>query len=60
MVKHSDKTLILGIGGVGMYLARRLVHEGAKVTVIETDPKMINEAAEILDARLIQGSAMKI
>ena len=30
------------------------------MTVIETDPKMINEAAEILDARLIQGSAMKI
>ena len=27
-----------------MHLARRLVHEGASVTVIETDPKLVQEA----------------
>ena len=43
-----------------MHLARRLVHEGASVTVIETAQEMINEASESLDARLVQGNAMQL
>ena len=46
MGSKLENILILGIGGVGMHLARRMVHEGASVTVIETDPKLVQEAAE--------------
>ena len=53
MGSKLENILILGIGGVGMHLARRLVHEGASVTVIETDPKLVQEAAETMDARVL-------
>jgi len=56
----SESILILGLGGIGLYLAKRLVHEGYAVTVIETDPQLINRANESLDARLLAGSAMSI
>ena len=36
-MSQDENTLILGIGGVGMHLAQRLVHEGYPVTVIESD-----------------------
>ena len=49
----EENTLILGIGGVGMHLAQRLVHEGYPVTVIESDSELLEAAAESLDARLI-------
>ncbi len=52
MGSKLENILILGIGDVGMHLARRLVHEGASVTVIETDPKLVQEAAETMDARV--------
>ena len=57
---ESTHILILGLGGVGYYLAKRLVHEGYAITVIETDGKMIRHADGNLDARLIQGNAMSI
>lgn len=56
----SDNILILGLGGVGYYLAKRLAHEGYAITVIESEGALIREADGILDARLIQGNAMSI
>jgi trk/ktr system potassium uptake protein len=56
----SENILILGLGGVGYYLAKRLVHEGYAITVIESTGKLIREADGSLDARLIQGNAMSI
>jgi len=58
--KISEKILILGLGGVGYYLAKRLVHEGYFVSVIEADNQLIRRADGELDARLIQGDAMSI
>ena len=46
---QDENTLILGIGGVGMHLAQRLVHEGYPVTVIESDIDLLKKAAETLD-----------
>jgi len=56
----SENILILGLGGVGAYLAKRLVHEGYAVTAIEPDSRLIRHTDSQLDARLIQGSAMSI
>jgi trk system potassium uptake protein TrkA len=55
---ESTNILILGLGGVGFYLAKRLVHEGYAITAIESDGGMIRQADGALDARLIQGNAM--
>ncbi len=56
----STNILILGLGGVGYYLAKRLVHEGYAITAFESDTVMIHHADGSLDARLIQGNAMSI
>ncbi len=56
----STNILVLGLGGVGYYLAKRLVHEGYAITAFESDNRMIRQADGILDARLIQGNAMNI
>lgn len=56
----SESVLILGLGGIGLYLAKRLVHEGFAVTVIEPNNELIRFADGKLDARLIPGSAMSI
>ena len=57
---ESTNILILGLGGVGFYLAKRLVHEGYAITAIESDGSMVRHADGSLDARLIQGNAMSI
>jgi trk system potassium uptake protein TrkA len=57
---QSTNILILGLGGVGYYLAKRLGHEGYAITAIESDNGIIRQADKILDARLIQGNAMSI
>ena len=57
---ESTNILILGLGGVGYYLAKRLAHEGYAITVIESDRGMIRHADGALDARLMQGNAMSI
>ena len=57
---RSKNILILGLGGVGFYLAKRLVHEGYAVTAIEPDGDLIRRADIQMDARLIQGTAMSI
>jgi trk system potassium uptake protein TrkA len=51
----AENILILGLGGVGTYLAKRLVHEGYAVTAIEPDGRLIRHTDGQLDARLIQG-----
>ncbi len=56
----STHILILGLGGVGYYLAKRLVHEGYAITVIEPDANLVRHADGNIDARLIQGSAMSV
>ena len=56
----TENILILGLGGVGIYLAKRLVHEGYAVTAIEPDSRLIRYADGSFDARLVQGSAMSI
>ena len=59
-MSQDENTLILGIGGVGMHIAQRLVHEGYPVTVIESDAELLGKASESLDARLILGNAMEL
>ena len=58
--KKEENILIIGLGGIGMFLAKRLVHEGYALTVIEPDGDLVRKADEQLDARLITGSAMSI
>jgi len=58
--QKEENILILGLGGVGTYLAKRLVHEGYAVTAIEPDNNLVRYNDGILDARFIQGSAMSI
>ena len=57
---EQENILILGLGGMGFYLAKRLQHEGYSVTAIEPDPKLINYADSNLDARFITGSALTL
>jgi trk system potassium uptake protein len=58
--KSDENILILGLGGVGSYLSKRLVHEGYAVTVIEQDSKKIRHAEGNIDARVLKGNAMSI
>jgi len=58
--KRKEKVLILGLGGVGFYLARRLQYEEYAVTAIEPDPERYRYGDESLDIRLIRGEAMDI
>ena len=54
----SERVLILGLGGVGFYLAKRLSHEGHAITAIEQERDLIRRADGEIDARLIRGDAM--
>jgi len=56
----TENILILGLGGVGYYLAKRLLHEEYGVTVIEADSDRLRYADGSIDARFIQGNAMDI
>lgn len=55
-----ERILILGLGGVGYYLAKRLAHEEYAITIIEPDAKVLSKADGQIDARLIKGNAMDI
>ena len=54
-MKKSENILLLGLGGLGYYLAKRLTQDGHNVTAIERNHKLIAQAKEELDARLILG-----
>lgn len=56
----QESILILGLGGVGYYLAKRLAHEEYAITIIEPDTKVLAQADGQIDARLIKGSALDI
>ncbi len=56
----STNIMILGLGGVGYYLAKRRAHEGYAITAIEPDGVLVRQADGNVDARLIQGNAMSI
>ncbi|MCO4770244.1 MAG: Trk system potassium transporter TrkA [Deltaproteobacteria bacterium] len=56
--QRSENILILGLGGVGYYLAKRLSHEGYAITVIEADAEKLRRADSEIDARLIRGDAL--
>lgn len=58
--KEPESVLILGLGGIGFYLAKRLLHEEYSVTIIEPDSDLVRYADINLDARIITGSAMNI
>lgn len=58
--KGKIKVLIIGLGGVGYYLAKRLQHEEYAVTAIEPDRDQLRYADESLDIRLVSGEAMDI
>jgi trk system potassium uptake protein TrkA len=58
--KEPDNILILGLGGIGYYLAKRLLHEEYNGTIIEPDSDLVRYADTNLDARIITGSAMNI
>jgi trk system potassium uptake protein TrkA len=58
MPKKSANILLLGLGGVGYHLAKRLTHEGHALTAIETNPDLIKRADGEIDARLIRGDGM--
>jgi trk system potassium uptake protein TrkA len=56
---RSENILVLGLGGVGHYLTKRLAHDGHAVTIIEKDRKLIRDVEGYVDARLIQGDALR-
>ncbi len=58
--RSAENILILGLGEVGFYLAKRLLHEEYAITIIEPDGERIRYADGIIDARLIKGNAMNI
>ncbi len=58
--KRVERVLVLGLGGIGSYLGKRLEHEGYAVTVIEKDREPLRLADGKLDARLIKGDAMSV
>lgn len=55
-----ENILILGLGGVGYYLAKRMAHEEYAITIIEPDEQLLARADGQIDARMIRGSAMDI
>jgi len=57
--KKSENIMILGLGGVGYYLTKRLSHEGHAITAVEQDTRLLRRADGEVDARLIQGDAMQ-
>jgi trk system potassium uptake protein TrkA len=58
MPNKNANILLLGLGGVGYYLAKRLSHEGHAITAIESSSDLIRRADGEVDARLVWGDAM--
>jgi trk/ktr system potassium uptake protein len=58
MSQKYKNIMVIGLGGMGYYLAKLLSHEGHALTVIEADPELVKRADGEIDARLIHGDAM--
>ena len=56
-MKKSENILLLGLGSIGFYLAKRLSLEGHNITAIERDPAIVQKAQGELDIRVIEGDA---
>ncbi len=54
------RILILGGGAVGTLVARRLIREKNEVIIVEDSEERCVELEEILDAKIIRGSASSI
>ena len=54
-----ENVLILGMGGIGYHIAKRLTHEGYSITIIESNQELVRHANESLDGRIIEGSAIE-
>src|SRR5918994_1700721 len=50
------RTVIIGAGEVGLNTARILSHEGHDVVLVEKDERLVEKAAEELDALVIAGN----
>jgi len=51
------KIIILGAGQVGSSTAKSMVEEGNDVTVVDTDPQLLNRLQDSLDLRTVTGHA---
>ena len=58
MSRKKESIVIVGLGGIGFYLAKWLAHEGYAITAIESRAEMISRADGEIDARLIRADAM--
>jgi trk system potassium uptake protein TrkA len=54
------RILIAGGGQVAALVASRLIREGNEVVIVEEDPKRCAQLEELLDAKIIRGSAASI
>ncbi len=54
------RIIIAGGGQVGALIARRLVHEGNEVVIVEPNANRCHELDESLDAKVVQGSAARV
>ncbi len=55
-----NNILVIGLGGVGLHLTQRLVHDGYGVTVIESNSQLISSVNDKIDAKIIEGNAMEL
>ncbi len=54
------RILIAGGGQVALLIARRLIPEGNEVSIVEQDRERCEELQELLDARIVRGSAASV
>ena len=54
------RVLIAGGGQVGGLIARRLSREGNEVTVVDPNPERCAQLEELLDAKVVAGSASRV
>jgi len=58
MSPKKENIVVVGLGGIGFYLAKWLEHEGYNITAIEADGAKVAKADAEIDARLLQADAM--